>query len=107
MIRERESILGTPTNCSILSSQPRQQAWAWGWRSAVRLSKLTVGGCGQPRTTGVARPSTSLCRYVELAEHVRSSDNCIHRGRRLRGSKSNGQPHSVHWVKSSHVCLCG
>ena len=31
---------------SMLSTPPSHRAWGWGWRSAVRLSRTTAGGCG-------------------------------------------------------------
>src|SRR5262249_3112969 len=43
------------------SIPPSQRGWAWGWRSAARLSRRTVGSCGRRATQAQARPFTSPC----------------------------------------------
>jgi signal transduction histidine kinase len=45
-----ESNRNMPPSCSAPSSRRSRMAWAWDYRSAVRLSKPTVANCG-PRQT--------------------------------------------------------
>ena len=50
------------SGCSRPSIRPSRRGWAWGWRSAVGLSKRMAAGCGPQHTTTTARPFTSPCQ---------------------------------------------
>jgi hypothetical protein len=43
----------------MLFTAPNPPAWVWGYRSVVRLLKVTVGGYGPLRTTVPAQPFNS------------------------------------------------
>ena len=49
------------------SIPPSPAAWAWGYRSAVRLSKLTGDAYGPSQTSGQASLCNSLCRLAWLS----------------------------------------
>src|SRR5271155_3218005 len=51
----------TRVSCSILSSPPKPAAWAWDYRSAVRLSNCTGGTSGLCPMYLTVRPSSSPC----------------------------------------------
>src|SRR5258707_11450086 len=48
----------------MLSTPPNPAAWVWGYRSAVRLLKVTAGGFGPLRTRVPAQPFNSLFKYL-------------------------------------------
>jgi C4-dicarboxylate-specific signal transduction histidine kinase len=50
------------TGCSRPSIRPSHTAWAWGWRSAARLSPRTAAGCGRQRRRPTAPSCSSRCR---------------------------------------------
>jgi hypothetical protein len=49
---------------TLLSIRLSFRAWAWDWRSAVRLAKLTEDGCGRRQMRPEAPSFSSRCRFA-------------------------------------------
>ena len=57
---ESALIQGASNESLMLSTPPNPAAWVWGYRSVVRLLKVTADGFGLLRTTVLAQPFNSL-----------------------------------------------
>src|ERR1700759_3901365 len=57
------------TSCLTPSSPPKPVVWGWDFRSAVRLWKPMVAGCGRRQTYPTAPRFSSPCRRMLTAHH--------------------------------------
>src|SRR6266852_208160 len=64
----QDSIQRTWTASSTPSSPPNPKEWAWGWRSAARLSRRMVAGYGHHPSCPMAASFSLLCRQESIGE---------------------------------------
>ena len=67
------------TISSMPSIRPSLKAWAWGWRSAARLSRPTAGGCGRQQMRHAAPSFSSRCQLVARRSHDGTGQTGIRR----------------------------
>jgi hypothetical protein len=70
-VRDMDDVIrvqGWIRSISIVFSMPsiplRRGAWVWGWRSAIRSSRLTEDDCGRRQICLEAPPFSSRCRFL-------------------------------------------